>query len=211
MDGKRSSPWSFSFSRPRCREVTSFFLPCSCSGPHLACLRWWIGSSSTADVASAPTPLTPRTMTDGAAAFDGVVEGNIEAVTELHTPRTTMNRRRWTDAAALAANYGAPRRCEAARDRLRAGNDARRESDRFWPRGTVVEDQLGELLLLLSLVVGYSSFTAPLNGFFVLRFRDSEPLSPAGVCFKIPRNSDARRRISARATARIRARGCRGG
>jgi hypothetical protein len=66
-------------------------------------------------------------------------------------------------------------------------------------------------VLLLSLVVGYSSFTAPLNGFFVLRFRDSEPLSPAGVCFKIPRNSDARKRISARATARIRARGCRGG
>ena len=192
MDGKRSSPWSFSFSRPRCREVTSFFLPCGCSGPHLACLRWWIGSSSTADVASAPTPLTPRTMTDGAAAFDGVVEGNIEAVTELHTPRTTMDRRRWTDAAALAANYGAPRRREAARDRLRAGNDARRESDRFWPRGTVVEDQLGELLLLLSLV-GYSSFTGPLNGFLLSVFRYSEPQSPAGVAPKssaIPTRKD---------------------
>jgi len=118
--------------------------------------RWWIGSYWTADFASAVT--------------DGVVEGNIEAVTELREdarPRTTMNRRRrrrWTDAAAfdghfessseptstprttmplaLAANYGAPRLREAARDRLRGGGQRRKAND----GGNLLDSGRGEPL-----------------------------------------------------------------
>src|ERR1700727_2063623 len=111
------SPWSFSFSRSRCREVTSFFLLC----PGRACFRA-VRTSTTMDERCLTTKrrhlvelradATTRTTMDRrrclppsgtleltthandddgqtAAPFDGVAEGNIDTVTELRTPRTT--------------------------------------------------------------------------------------------------------------------------